>query len=81
MKARDGGRAAEMQRDEDWNRCREQRVTLASNRKALITASSDVGGSHRKVRSAAEKRVKGQTLEPMSETACVVLPKDWRSMM
>jgi hypothetical protein len=56
MKARDRGRAAEMQRDEDWNQCREQRVTLASNQKALITASSDVGGSHRKVRSAAEKR-------------------------
>jgi hypothetical protein len=37
-----------------WNRCREPRVTC--NRKALITASKDVGGSHRKGRSAAEKR-------------------------
>jgi hypothetical protein len=37
-----------------WNQCREQRVMC--NRKALIMASSDVGGSLRKVRSAAEKQ-------------------------
>jgi hypothetical protein len=37
--ARDGGRAAEMQRDEGWNRCREPRVTC--NRKAGRDASGD----------------------------------------
>jgi hypothetical protein len=41
-----------------WNRCREPRVTC--NRKALITASRDVGGSRRKGRSAAEKRRDGR---------------------
>ncbi len=37
-----------------WNRCREPRVMC--NRKALMTASRDVGGSRRKMQSAAEKR-------------------------
>jgi hypothetical protein len=41
-------------RGRGWNRCREPRVTC--NRKALITASRDVGGSRRRGRSAAEKR-------------------------
>jgi hypothetical protein len=46
------GRAAEMQRDEGWNQCREPRVTC--NRGALTTESSDVKRGRRKVRRAAE---------------------------
>ncbi len=49
-----GGRAAKMQRDGSWNQCQEPRVTC--NLIALRMASSDVEGSRRKVRRAAEMR-------------------------
>ena len=45
----DGGRAAEMQRDEGWNLCREPHVTC--DLIALRTASRDVEGCRWKVRS------------------------------
>ena len=50
----DGGRAAEMQRDEGWNQCREPHVTC--DLIALRTASRDVEGCRWKVRRAAEMR-------------------------